>query len=336
MVKKSAKHVADGGSALGPPAPSQDRDRSIRTVLRACGRHPFAISVSVLIIMLGAIFLFLLFRVDNDPINAQMSSLPVGAMSEYTDPDGVSGFSAVDEAIQRLQLSNVVYNVPRELQLGQRAEIEVAVGLGQTIEQLKRAISASGELESGQARVSPLVTANLHGEGFEIVALSPETQAVSTFQQTRWKWVIKPTEGGLQRVHLTISANVQLQGATGSLGVQTFSRFIEVRVSPWQSLTTLVEGKGLVTSSIAGAITALIVFLVPKMRMAFFKLLTIPLGRKKLTRNPCGKVAEQPPTPQAIQTRERKPRRPISDSGRHDSGRVSPSPPPSPPPSKAE
>ena len=137
----------------------------------------------------------------------------------------------IDEILQGLGLGNVAFNAPRELQSGETAVIELLVSRERPIRELQGEITALGEREGAQIRLSNLIEARLTGLGFKIQAVSDERQPVSRRDITRWRWEIEPVRTGRQRLHLTVSAIVNVGGTESTYTVQTFERVLEIDVA---------------------------------------------------------------------------------------------------------
>jgi len=76
---------------------------------------------------------------------------------------------------------------------------------------------------------------------FTIQALTPELQAVSSRQITRWNWEVTPTERGRQTLHLTLSAHIDVAERDTPLVVRTFQREILVDVTVRQRIVGFIK-----------------------------------------------------------------------------------------------
>ena len=97
------------------------------------------------------------------------------------------GSSAIDEALDDLELANVAFNSPRTMRLNEPVVIQLLLSGGRTIDELQEELDAIGE-EEGDVRVSDTMAAQLTGVGFAIEAVTPATQLVATDGVTEWKW----------------------------------------------------------------------------------------------------------------------------------------------------
>jgi len=82
--------------------------------------------------------------------------------------------------------------------------------------------------------------ARLTGLNFEIIAVTPEEQAVSGLEDTKWKWEIKAKSSGLQKLHLTLSALVIVEGNNTYKTIRTFDKEIKVQVSIGHRITKFI------------------------------------------------------------------------------------------------
>ena len=157
----------------------------------------------------------------------------------------------IDVILEGLTFANVAFNAPTELHLGDTAVIELLVSGERPIRELKEEIRERGEREGGRIQVSDVVEARLTGLGFRIQAISDERQPVRRAGVTRWSWEIEPVETGALRLHLTISAIVDVAGSESTYTIETFRRELDVRVtwservsgfvgSNWQWLWTAI------------------------------------------------------------------------------------------------
>jgi hypothetical protein len=83
--------------------------------------------------------------------------------------------------------------------------------------------------------------AQLTGQDFEITTDSPRVQAISYKEPTEWSWDITPTEGGNKKLHLTISALLNVEGETTPRTIESFERTIPVNVTWSQRLAGFVS-----------------------------------------------------------------------------------------------
>src|SRR5205823_14748857 len=95
--------------------------------------------------------------------------------------------------------------------------------------------------ESAQVHVSKRMEAHLTGSGFAIEALTPDLQAITSQQITRWKWEVSPTKLGPQTLHLALSAHIELAGLDAPLVARTFEREIQVDITIPQRVSAFIQ-----------------------------------------------------------------------------------------------
>lgn len=151
------------------------------------------------------------------------------------DGNGASGeltlFEAVDEALASLATGSIAFNTPETLAKGESAEIELLLSPRQSVEQLKDQLAEVGDREGARVGISDEMEATLAGRGFEIEAITPERQVVISNDLTRWKWDVEPTKTGTLRLHLTLTAIVDVEGERRPRTLRTFERTFTIRVS---------------------------------------------------------------------------------------------------------
>jgi hypothetical protein len=131
-----------------------------------------------------------------------------------------------------------------------------------SVEELRRQIRESGEpgqqIESAEQIITGSeMQARLTGQDFEIVANSPEVQAISYKEPTEWTWDISPTESGKKQLHLTITALFEVEGEETTRQIESFDRTISVKVTWNQRLS------GFISTNWQWLWTAILVPLVP-------------------------------------------------------------------------
>lgn len=147
----------------------------------------------------------------------------------------------VDQILARLEFGTIVFNVPATINLQETAIIQLVLGLQTSAAELRRMIEASGETEAARIRVSNRMEARLSGANFAITAVNPEVQAVTRAAVTEWKWEIKPISTGRQRLHLTLSALVNVDGESTPRVIRTFDKKIAVEVTWAQRAGSFIE-----------------------------------------------------------------------------------------------
>jgi hypothetical protein len=82
--------------------------------------------------------------------------------------------------------------------------------------------------------------ARLTGLGVRIEATRPEQQLVSSVETARWSWTIEPTRAGVLRLHLTLTALVEIDEERARYPVRTFERTLAIEVTWRERLTGFV------------------------------------------------------------------------------------------------
>ena len=154
---------------------------------------------------------------------------------------GEDGSPSLDDVLEDLELVNVAFNAPRTMHLNDPVVIQLLLSGGQTIEQLQEELTALGEQEGDEIRASDAMEAQLTGAGFDIAPVTPAVQLVSNEAVTEWKWEVEPTKTGQRRLHLTLSALIDLDGKDRTYTVRTFERTLDVNVTFGERLETFVS-----------------------------------------------------------------------------------------------
>jgi hypothetical protein len=142
----------------------------------------------------------------------------------------------VDRLLEEMEFGTIAFNAPTNINIDDSPQIQLILSLAETMEKLKQSITEEGEKVGATIRVSDRMEARLSGYMFQITAITPEIQAVSRRQQTEWKWEIHPKKEGKHRLHLTLTALLEIDGHSTSRAIRTFDKIIEVNVTATQKV----------------------------------------------------------------------------------------------------
>jgi hypothetical protein len=188
-------------------------------------------------------------RVHSESANVETAPAPEarpgpGATTEAMQVPAVpeKWEAAVDTILQKVEVGNIAFNTPRNLYVGDPAVMEVRLSRQKSIADLQQKIVEAGAKEGARIQVSREMQASLSGSGFKIEPITPEVQSLSDTEDTEWKWEIKPTEVGNQRLYLTLSALLSVEGQRTPRAVRTFERTIDVSVTWPTRLSAFLAG----------------------------------------------------------------------------------------------
>jgi hypothetical protein len=147
----------------------------------------------------------------------------------------------IERFVKNMQLGNIAFNAPSTINLQEHAVIQLILSLKKSIDDLKKMIEAEGEKQGASIRVSNMMVAQLRGTNFQINAVTPETQVVTSHEATEWKWEVKPTSAGRQKLFLTLSAPFTVDGQSTSKLIRSYDKTIEVNVTLGQRATDFID-----------------------------------------------------------------------------------------------
>lgn len=159
------------------------------------------------------------------------------------EEEGYPSLENVDKALKSLVLGNIAFNAPEEIQWNNTAVIELLLSLSFSVDELKDKIQEAGEREGAKIRVADQMSAVLKSSGFEIIKLTPETQAISFEEITDWKWEITPIKRGEQTLYLTISAILFVNGERTPRKIESYREKIYIKVTFMQLLSFFIKDK---------------------------------------------------------------------------------------------
>lgn len=161
--------------------------------------------------------------------------------------------------VDALRSVPIAHETPTEASFGQPFDVTLAID-ATGAESAAGALPGHNEIVEGVAQVGLDVRAALIGSAFEIEAMSPEDQAISSLTANTWRWKVTPIANGEHDLVLEIYA---LRGDR-ALPVRTFRDQVTVKVSAIRQAITMAQTAnplfmviGGIGSVLGGAFTAL-------------------------------------------------------------------------------
>ncbi|MEO8365021.1 MAG: hypothetical protein ABI538_02320 [Pseudoxanthomonas sp.] len=165
------------------------------------------------------------------------------AASRTGRPSTDTGTNVVDGIMAQLKLGNVAFNTPASINIEETVSIHVALSPSEAVEALEARVQGPGQKVSHALQVANNMEARLSGEGFRIVPVTSERQAVSS-GVTEWIWDVTPLTVGKHQLTLTIDALINVNGETVPKTLRTFRKPIEVEVTATQRVSGVVSEHG--------------------------------------------------------------------------------------------
>ncbi len=130
--------------------------------------------------------------------------------------------------------ANIAFNTPETMHYDETKPIQLILDPVRTLDEVKALVKEQGQVVGAEIDITPRMQASLKGEGFKIVPISPEMQAVLTNKSTQWRWDVTPTvkENTTLSLYLSINMVMKVDGAETSRMVESFRREIKVNVTP--------------------------------------------------------------------------------------------------------
>jgi len=180
-----------------------------------------------------------------------------GSLDKTTD----TSLKAFDNILDALKSANIGFNTPETIGLGKSETITLLLSFKQSTEDLISELvqrNVAGNTESAQIQTSHEVGARLTGtSGLKITAINSEEQILSENNTTEWSWEVEAIKPGSHKLHLTLTALIQVDGDEKRRTIRTFDRLIEVNVDfPHQVASIVDNNKGWIISGILIPIAA--------------------------------------------------------------------------------
>jgi hypothetical protein len=148
------------------------------------------------------------------------------------------------------QLVNGVvgFDYPPRMKVGDRTDVSLRVSAQKAQQELRDSLTREGRVPIVEpVKLSSRMKAELHGFGFEVKPLSSREQIIDADEDTSWRWDVRATEAGKQRLTVTLTALIAMEGSEGARDVSTFYREVEVEALPktwWGSTRNIAKEYG--------------------------------------------------------------------------------------------
>lgn len=149
----------------------------------------------------------------------------------------------VDAIMAQMTLGTVAFNTPATINIQETVSIHVALSPTESAAALEERVEGPGQKVSAALQVANNMEARLTGEGFKIVPVTSERQAVSS-GVTEWIWDVTPLTAGKHQLSLTIDALINVNGETVPKTLRTFRKPIEVEVTAIQHVSGVINDHG--------------------------------------------------------------------------------------------
>lgn len=150
-------------------------------------------------------------------------------------------YSQVDKLLSEMEFAAIAFNAPKDMNLEDSRQIQLVLSVEESVEKLKKSLTEEGEKTGAIIKVSDRMEARLSGYMFQITAITPEVQAISAGDRTEWVWEVHPKEQGHHRLHLTLTALLEIDGRTTPRAIRTFSEVVDVNVTATQKVEMFIR-----------------------------------------------------------------------------------------------
>lgn len=180
-------------------------------------------------------------------VAASDRATPAGTPGGATDGGGGDAFppgegvarKAVPARFWLPEVDSLVWEMPDTLRLRERAEVRLrAVPV-----RPRRLVARSAGGERVRVRVLPLRHAQVSGAHLEVEPQSAPLQLGDTLGATEWRWTIRSSEAGPQRLDLQVNALVEVAGRQHIALLGKAQRTLVVQATPAQQLARWAEGE---------------------------------------------------------------------------------------------
>ena len=140
-----------------------------------------------------------------------------------------------DAILDQLSLATIALAVPDKANIKTKIQAQLLMSMFLDEATLREDLTTEGSTFSSGVLVSRVVHAKLTAPDFEVEAITPERQAISTTSNTEWLWNLTPKRTGEHQVYLTITAFVYVDESNFiERHIRTFQKVVVIEVTPEQ------------------------------------------------------------------------------------------------------
>ena len=166
---------------------------------------------------------------------------------------------SIDEEIKKLPKGRILFNPPKEMEVGEPEPVEVRITKSMT-EELTRDLKGRGDPIIEEINVSTSMNVRLTGINFDIEPQNGAAQAIESDKFTKWVFYVTPLKSGIQTLHITVYVIISIPGYDDKEKEYEVEDWeINVKVNPmwllkcnWQFIVgTLIAIVGLIIAAIS-------------------------------------------------------------------------------------
>lgn len=172
--------------------------------------------------------------------------------------------NSVDRALASLNKVSMGFSAPKTVGIKDTAVVHLVLSPLEALDTVLSSLQQDEQLFGREVRASNRMIARLSGSKFDIKAVADEEQAVSVNERTEWQWEITPKAAGNNKLFLSLSAVIDVEGEEMPRTLGTYSKEIFVEsplienINEW--LNPYYAFVGIITSFVtAGYVTIVFV-----------------------------------------------------------------------------
>ena len=141
----------------------------------------------------------------------------------------------VDQILSQLHLASIAFYVPDKANIRDKLIADLEIDPTDGVKAFEHKLKVEGNITKDEILISKVLTAKLHAPNFNVIALTPQEQAISNTIPTKWSWELIPTEPGEHEVMLSISAKVKVDNEGTERYIGTYNKKVTIKISHFQA-----------------------------------------------------------------------------------------------------
>lgn len=137
-----------------------------------------------------------------------------------------------DPIIAQLFRASMAFVLPETTNITE--DIKAQLLIDPSTDDVSKQLTVKGTVTKSTIQISKVAIAKLTAPDFDVVAITPEQQALTTTEPTEWLWELQPKSAGTHDVQLTVTAVIKVDGDKSEHHLKTFEKSVTVQITPMQ------------------------------------------------------------------------------------------------------
>lgn len=167
----------------------------------------------------------------------------VQTFRNQTEPSGGGLFmykreiDKTDAILEQLESASMVFTIPDHANIKDTITVQLLIDPSKSLTEITEMVTINGVKTTKRIKVSKIIQANLTAPDFNIDAVTPEEQALTTTEPTEWLWKLTPETSGSHDVTVSVIAIVDIGDKSAMHHIKTYEQSVIIDIKASQLIT---------------------------------------------------------------------------------------------------